>query len=201
VNPLIDQMIQILVEMLENGEELPDEVFGAIADVLEQQLTPKDQPIEAPVPYGAELLWHISNGQTEAFINYLQTVPDPSLNNLLKDQTQLAHTISELSERFPPGQPPPIGGIEKAPLNSSNIWGFKYDPATGGLNVRFQGGSTYHYDNVPNYIFNIFQRGSVPAKTTGQNQHGAWWKGKNPSLGAAFYDLIRQGPYPYERVA
>jgi hypothetical protein len=197
-------MIQVLVEMLENGEELPDEVFGAIADVLEQQLrppTPAPGPTPEPTPYGAELLWHIANGNPEAFVNYLQTVPDPSLNALVNDHTRLFHTVNDLSERFPPGQPPPIGGIEKAPLNSSNIWGFNYDPQNGGLNVRFQSGSVYHYDNVPSYIFNIFQRGSVPAKTTGQNQHGAWWRGKNPSLGAAFYDLIRQGPYPYERVA
>lgn len=201
MNPLIDEMLQVLVEMLENGEELPDEVFGAIADVLEQQLSQSQAPIEAPLPQGAEMLWHIANGNIHAFVDYLRTVPDPAMNNLLRDQTQLAHTIQELGERFPPGNPPPMGGVEKAPLNSSNIWGFNYDPDTGGLNVRFQGGSTYHYDNVPPYIFNVFQRGAVPAKTNGQNQFGAWWKGKNPSLGAAFYDLIRSGPYPYQRVA
>jgi KTSC domain len=196
VDDWINEVLSVLQNMLENGEEIPDEVYAEIVSALEESA-----PIEAPEPQGTDLLWHLSNGDPSAFVSYLRTVPDPALNSLLKDPTQLQNIIQKFSQQFPPDQPQQIGGIEKAPLHSSNIWGFNYDPKSGGLNVRFNGGSTYHYDNVPPYIFNVFQRGAVPAKTTGQNQYGKWWQGKNPSLGAAFYELIRSGPYPYERVA
>lgn len=51
-----------------------------------------------------------------------------------------------------------------------------------------------------NRYLRFFSNGAVPAKTSGQNEHGRWWVGKNPSLGAAFSALIRQGGYQYERL-
>jgi len=102
----------------------------------------------------------------------------------------------------PPEQPPPgAEGVEPAPMNSSNIWGFSYDPEGQVLRVRFQGDGIYQYQGVPPYIFRIFQAGAVPARTTGRNSYGRWWVGKVPSLGAAFYELIRNGGYGYQRVA
>lgn len=92
-------------------------------------------------------------------------------------------------------------------MPSSNVEGFAYDDKTGRLLVRFLGdypnrnGSTYAYGGVPREIFDLFQKGAVPARTDGQNKWGKWWKGKQPSLGASLYTLIKQRNYPYQRVS
>jgi len=54
---------------------------------------------------------------------------------------------------------------------------------------------------VPPQVFNQFQQGSIPAKTEGENNYGMWWRGKQPSLGASLYELIKQQNYPYQRIA
>jgi len=158
--------------------------------------------MEAPAPVGADLLWILSGGQADAFINYLRTFPDASLNALLKNPQQLRQVIENLTRSMPQGQgrSESADGIPHAPLDSSNIYGFKYDPRSGRLMVRFQSGSVYGYNGVPPGVFKVFQQGAVPAKTNGQNQYGRWWQGKIPSLGAAFYNLIRQGGYEYQRL-
>ena len=63
------------------------------------------------------------------------------------------------------------------------------------------GGPIYGYDGVPKVIYDLFQSGSIPARTNGQNRWGKWWKGKVPSLGASLYTLISQGQYPYQRLS
>ena len=90
---------------------------------------------------------------------------------------------------------------------SSNINSFSYDKDTGKLFVKFQGdypqqnGPVYQYGGVPPQIFELFRKGAVPARTDGKNKWGKWWKGKNPSMGASMYTLIKQGAYPYQKVA
>jgi len=88
-----------------------------------------------------------------------------------------------------------------SPMESSNIEGFNYDYNNKKLLVKFQGDGIYSYDGVQPFIFDTFRKGAVPAKTTGQNQYGKWWKGKVPSLGAAFYALIRNGGYSYNKLS
>lgn len=89
---------------------------------------------------------------------------------------------------------------------SSNVHSFGYDDKTGRLLVKFQGnypqenGPVYAYGGVPKEIFDLFQKGAVPARTDGKNKWGQWWKGKVPSLGASLYTLIKNGPYPYQRL-
>lgn len=101
---------------------------------------------------------------------------------------------------------PPQNDFQQ-PYQSSNVNSFSYDPDDGKLYVKFQGdypmqnGPVYEYEGVPEVIFNIFQKGAVSAKTTGQNKWGKWWEGKNPSLGASMYELIKLGGYPYKKVA
>jgi hypothetical protein len=58
----------------------------------------------------------------------------------------------------------------------------------------------YGYEGVPPQIFRVFQAGAIPAKTDGQNEYGSWWVGKRPSLGASFYELIKKGGYPYQKL-
>ena len=197
----LDEVLSILEDMLENGEDIPDALFAEISDAIEEIDQTEQRPIEAPLPTGTDLLWHLANGNPEAFVGYLRTVPDPALNQLLRNPDELRELIATLQEQFPQAEPENIQGVEKAPLNSSNIWGFSYDPSSSTLRVRFQGDGIYQYKGVPPYIFRVFQAGAVPAKTNGRNQYGQWWKGKMPSLGAALFELIKKGGYPYQKVA
>lgn len=205
MNPL-DLLLDAIEAVIASGEEIPDELAGELAVLIRELADEEDQgagipPTPPPLPEGTELLWQLAGGHPDAFANYLRTVPDRALNQLLQDPDRLEQIVQDLHERFPPQEPIEAHGVVQAPLQSSNIWGFNYDPDSRRLRVRFQGGSTYEYDNVPPYIYSIFHAGAVPARTSGQNEFGRWWIGKNPSLGAAFYAMIRSGPYPYERVA
>lgn len=150
----------------------------------------------------ATLLWILSGGDEDAFVNYISTFPDPDLGALLRDPQRLQQTITDLQNAFPGG----IGagevkdGIPHQALQSSNIFGFQFDPKSNKLKVRFQGGGVYEYFGVPQQVFRIFQAGAVPAKTTGRNEFGRWWTGKLPSSGAAFHKLIKLGGYTFRKV-
>ncbi len=99
-----------------------------------------------------------------------------------------------------------IENIQEA-MPSSNVEGFAYDDKSGKLLVRFLGdhpnrnGPVYSYSGVPREIFDMFQKGAVPARTNGQNKWGKWWKGKVPSIGASLYTLIKSRGYPYQKIA
>lgn len=216
---LIDQLLRGIQDVIQSGERLSDEFQGALADELEVATNRIDQireeighevqqeqsnlPMNAlpgALPQGADLLWILSGGQPEAFINYARTFPDQGLNALANNPNALRSVLERLEQLMPQGERGSTDGIDRAPLDSSNIYGFQYDPRTGDMKVRFQSGSIYGYKGIPKQIFKIFSNGAVPAKTSGQNEHGRWWVGKNPSLGAAFSALIRQGGYQYERL-
>lgn len=199
----IIQMLQSLIAQVSEAQgEFSDQELESFYNVFQQTFDFIQESRQAPeTPYGTELLWNLANGNPDAFVSYLQTVPDPALNQLLRNPTQLRETIDNLMRRFPQAEPERIGAIEQAPINSSNVWGFAYDPQKGSLQVRFQGDGIYQYEGVPAYIFKIFQAGAIPAKTTGQNQYGSWWRGKKPSLGASLFELIKRGGYPYQKVA
>jgi len=211
---LLNELLRGIQDVLQSGEVLSDEFQGQIAQELEGLTTRIDElragagnepplppaNIEAPFPAGADLLWILSGGQPEAFINYARTFPDAGLNALANNPNALARVLQRLELEIPRGERGSADGIDRAPLDSSNIYGFQYDPKTGGLKVRFQSGAIYGYQGVPKQIYQIFANGAVPAKTQGQNDYGRWWIGKNPSLGAAFSALIKQGGYPYQRL-
>ena len=97
--------------------------------------------------------------------------------------------------------------IPLAPHESSQINGFAYDPETGKLQVQFHGkypqaaGSEYEYDDVPPWVFDLFQRGAIGPKTSGENRWHRWEKGKTPSHGAAMNALIKAGGFNYRKVA
>ncbi len=135
---------------------------------------------------------------------------DDDLQNAIADSLNAATMrLDQLRQEM--GQMPPAsalqaGDIEPA-MPSSNVEGFAYDDKSGNLLVRFLGkhpdreGPIYSYEGVPKNIFEIFQKGGIPAKTNGKNKWGEWWEGKHPSMGAAMYHLIRAGNYPYQRLS
>jgi len=216
---LLNELMSGIQEVLQSGEMLPDELQGLIAQELSQltqeideinaQIGQEQRPeapsvpqgtIEAPIPLGADLLWILAGGQPDAFVNYARTFPDAGLNALANNPQALASVLQRLAQQMPQGERGSADGIDRAPLDSSNIYGFQYDPKSGALKVRFQSGAVYGYQGVPKEIYQIFASGAVPAKTEGHNEHGRWWIGKNPSLGAAFSALIKQGNYPYQKL-
>lgn len=219
---MLEQLKAILREILDASDEL--EALGierSLEDINEEielieKLTARIQEEKAltdvgiqeerNIPEGADLLWILSGGNPEAFKNYVQTIPDPDLQALANNPAQLQQVINRLSSQITL----PIGesaeGIPHAQLQSSNVYGFQYDPASKQLLVKFQGtgasgqGPVYSYSDVPPLVAKLFSMGSAQAKTTGQNKWGKWWRFKTPSLGAAHWQFIRDR-YPYQKVA
>lgn len=122
--------------------------------------------------------------------------------------------IIELQDQIR-GQQSPVDGLapqethpqlDPGPFPSSNVNAFKYDPRSKRLFVKFHGqdssdgGPTYLYNNIPKNIYDVFAKGGVSPKTSGQNQYHRWIKGVTPSLGAALNALIKEGGYPYQRI-
>ena len=214
---LLDQLLSGIQEVLQSGEILSDEFQGMIAQELEattqridqlkqdpqQEVSPPERaeqiPSAAPSP-DAQLLWILSGQQEQPFISYLRNYPSVETQRLISNPSLLSHTIDQLNQMMPHGQPPYINGIQHSDLNSSNIWGTTYDPKTGKMKVRFQEGSEYEYEGIPANIYRAFTTGDASAKTKGQNQYGRWWVGKNPSLGAAMNQYIKAGNFPYRKL-
>lgn len=213
----MDELLRLLIQFIDQIEGSFDELDDAEAQEVANFLTETmnflmegqagqepaqgEPQVEAPIPVGAELLWILAGGQEDAFVNYLRTYPDPALNSILQNPEMLQSTLDRLNRTMPQGLRGQEGGIQQAPIDSSNIYGFNYNPKSGSLLVRFQSGAVYGYQGVPPGVFRVFQQGAIPAKTKGENRFGKWWQGKIPSLGAAFYELIRQGGYPYQRIS
>jgi len=97
--------------------------------------------------------------------------------------------------------------LPAAEFPSSQVNGFRYDPKTQKMQVQFHGkfpeaaGPQYEYENVPQWMFDIFSRGAVGPTTSGSNGFHRWKKDKMPSYGAAMNHLIKAGGFPYKKVA
>lgn len=129
---------------------------------------------------------------------------------LVQVMEHVANRIQELRSQESPVEqlkPGAVPELEPGPFPSSNINSFKYDPKSKQLYVKFMGkdsansGPIYGYENVPGFIFDVFRRGAVGPKTSGQNQYHRWIKGVTPSLGAAMNALVKAGGYPYQRLS
>jgi hypothetical protein len=199
---IIDSMLDIFSRIVSSGQPIPRDLVEGMTAILQNRIqNPPEPPPAAPIPQGAELVWILAGGDPQAFTRYLRTIPDPALNQLSGNPEQLQNVMRQLSHRITMPAGEAEEGIPKADLQSSNVYGFSYNPRSSRLFVRFNNGGVYEYEGVPPQIFKIFAAGAVPAKTKGQNRWGRWWRGKNPSLGASFYELIRSGGYPYQKVA
>ncbi len=184
-----------------NANNLGRQERETLMQVLGEINEAVNPPIETEIPTSAGLLWHIAGGNAQVFRDYMQQIPDPALNALANNHTQLSYVIQRLEQNQPQERNREIDGIPQAPIQSSNIWGFSYSQPERKLYVKFQGDGIYEYANVPPQIFKMFQEGAIPAKTNGKNQYGQWWEGKTPSLGASLYELIKTKGYPYQKVA
>lgn len=126
-------------------------------------------------------------------------------------QLMLAETMTTLTDRIDQlhqeiaTTPVTVPELTQA-MPSSNVEGFAYEPNSQRLFVRFLGkypdrnGPVYSYDDVPPVIFDLFQKGAIPARTNGKNKWGEWWEGKVPSIGASLYTLLKLGGYNYNRM-
>jgi hypothetical protein len=120
------------------------------------------------------------------------------------DELRSQNPVENLQNAPPP---PNVPQLDQGPFPSSNVNSFKYNPDTGELFVKFHGkdsadtGPVYSYQGVPRNIYDVFSRGRVAPKTSGQNQYHRWIRGVTPSLGASLYALIRNGGYPYQRLS
>lgn len=139
-----------------------------------------------------------------------EILSDEFQGELARTLELLVNRIDELRTQEPvetlqpqAGQQPPL----EQGMPSSNVEAFGYDDDNEKLLVRFLGkypnrnGPVYAYEGVPKNIFELFQRGAIPARTDGQNKWGRWWRGKVPSLGASLYTLIKNEGYPYQRLS
>jgi len=98
-------------------------------------------------------------------------------------------------------------------LKSSNVRYADYDPESQKLQVLFapsgknKAGEIYEYFDVPREDVETMMKGSGTAVTTGSNMFRAWFGGKNPSIGRAFHDFIKQkdakgdAVYPYRKIS
>src|ERR1700690_641668 len=210
LHELLNEFLQAIDLLMSSGEEISDEFYGMIAQTLgniyssieelEQSNNQPSAPPAPPISPDAQLLWVLAGQQEQAFISYLRDFPSAETQRLLNNPNLLSKTIEQLTQMMPAGEQPVVDGIQHADLNSSNIWGTAYDPKSGKLKVRFQGGSEYEYDGVPVNIYRAFQKGNAQAKTSGKNQYGQWWKFKSPSLGAAMNQYIKAGNFPYRKL-
>lgn len=204
MNDLQEQIIEMVSQMLQRGEEIPPDLQEIVTEILTDSIAHLERPqqpnFNPQMPEGTELLYVLSGGDPRAFESYLRTIPDPTLNQIGRNTGQTQNLFNRLHERITIPHGEVEDGIPKAPLQSSNIYGYAYSPRDSRMLVRFNSGAVYRYDHVPAAAFKAFQRMGVPAKTTGSNQYGQWWRGKRPSSGASFYELIRDR-FPYQRVA
>ena len=139
-------------------------------------------------------------GQVENVLASGENIPDQVAGEIAQTLGALFSRIEELKQ-ITPNIPP----LEEA-MPSSNIGAFNYDPRKQKLFVQFldkypnRQGPIYSYEGVPFEIFDLFRKGSYPAKTTGKNRWGKWFKGKYPSIGAAMYGWLKKGNFPYHKL-
>lgn len=198
----LKQLLKSLTGRLESLiGELSQEEISEIREVISLATAKIAQGVRPSMPKGAEFLYVLAGGNPAAFKSYAKEFPDPAINKMAQDPRQLNNILQQLQQTitFPTGQVK--DGIPKAQLNSSNVYGFQYDPRRQLLRVRFNEGGVYEYDQVPQQIFKLFAQGAIPAKTNGRNKWGFWFVGKKPSLGASMFQLIKNGGYNYRKLA
>ena len=139
--------------------------------------------------------------------NLADDLSEAEMQQVLTIFNEAIQLIQEQGQQAPIETPEQAQGIENAPFPSSNINGFNYNPDSQELKVQFHGpypqaaGPIYSYSGVPKYIFDIFARGSVGPRTSGQNRYHKWQRGVTPSHGAAMSALIKAGGFQYQRLS
>jgi hypothetical protein len=174
LKPILGKLIEQLPSVI---NELSEEEFKVVQDTLNlarERFSEELVSEEDRVPKGAEFLYVLAGGDPKSFSKYSKQVPDANINRLATNKTALENTLNKLQGtiQISKGEE---AGIPQAGLQSSTVYGFKYSPRNKRLFVKFQGDGVYKYDNVPPFIFDLFRKGSIPAKTQGSNKYGACW--------------------------
>lgn len=214
---ILDAILRGVQDVLQSGEQLPEDFQRQIAEEInfltteidqlyaqQDQNPPGEPPIRPEIPNGTDLLWVLAGGDVNAFVNYLRTYPGQGLRELAANPGHLENVIAYLQQNNPIQPQESPDGIPNTMYHSSNVIGMKYDPRSKQLLVKFFGNGkpdpVYQYQNVPQQIFQILEHGNAFAQTKGRNRRGAWWPMKNPSIGAAVNQYLKSGGYPYQRV-
>lgn len=200
MNDLLGLLDTISQQVSSIGDQFSPEELSSINNTISEAHSFLNTARSFQPPKGSEYLWALADGNPRAFTAYMRSFPNTEFNKFSRDKEGMSQAINKFSNQitFPSGES--SDGVPKADLQSSNVYGYQYDPSSKQLRVRFNNGGVYEYEGVPSFVYKMFARGAIPAKTDGQNQWGAWWKGKQPSLGASFYELIRD-QFPYQKVA
>lgn len=136
-----------------------------------------------------------------------QNIDDLSQEEMESIAQFINEAIALITEEYQAQQAPISTDISAAQYPSSNIFGFKHDPSTGKMMIKFmgkdiaEGGPVYEYDGVPDFIFDIIKRGAVAPKTSGKNKYHEWFRGVTPSHGASVNALIKKAGFNYRKVA
>jgi hypothetical protein len=198
-----------LLDIIEPNIGLLSDVEAREVESLVSMAMQKFRPqevIRSDVPEGVESLWVLAGGNPKAFKAYLKTFPNAQFNQFAQNKLATDRLIDRFSNQFTFPYGEVADGIPKAEINSSNVYGFQYDPRNKSLRVKFNGkdtledGPVYEYDNVPPFVFKMFANGAIPAKTDGSNKWGSWWKNKSPSLGSSMHNLIKLGGFSYKKL-
>lgn len=195
------QRVSSLIQQPEVKEEISENIPEIPANITE--IIP--EPLSNDQKETIGMLWQLSGGNPQIFQSYIDTFPDETLQRALSTE----QGISEMMGLIGAGPPPtPPGGGETPPgqIPSSNVFFTDYDPLTQQMLVKFNGkdrrdsGPSYVYGGVPPEIADMVETGAIPAKTLGKNKFGSWWPGKKPSVGASTSELLKNGPFPYQKV-
>jgi hypothetical protein len=82
------------------------------------------------------------------------------------------------------------GRKELAHMKSSWIRSFQYDTHTRTLYMTTHKGKTYSWENVEPEIASEVTKGMAKCKTNDPSGKNRWWVDKEPSLGAAYWQIL-----------
>ena len=84
-------------------------------------------------------------------------------------------------------------------IPSANVRRIVYNDESKEMVIQFQDKSIYTYFEVPFETFLNVSGGKATCITTGENEFGKWFVGKNPSVGAAVWKYLRDSNIRYKR--
>jgi hypothetical protein len=112
----------------------------------------------------------------------------------------IGNTLRQGSPKGPVSQPKDRRIEPIAPIESSTLRSLFYDPNEAYAQALFQSGAAYEYFGVPQEAVSKVMAGSDTTTTEGESAFRAFYRGKDPSVGAAFDEYIKKGGYEYAAI-
>jgi len=208
---IADGLASILETLARSPKLLTQKVKALLSDLMSaaSDFIKRPEPVAAPTPDQQEtidLLWHVSGGNPESFAQNAASFPDPDLEEYLRQPGALESVVAQMSEQ-PPAPPAESDGIPESDIESSNVFGMKFNKDTGELQVKYNGkdqkgaGPTYSYQGVSPKMYEILSKGMLPPDTSGENKYHKWTRGVTPSLGGSVNKLLIRSGSPYQKIA